>query len=115
MQSPLKGGEDPDTALGDHPTRSRDAGLSRLQRHPGRGTLEELGSGRVSATSALTAGLWGQRFISCCCRHQYSRTQAAHWESWSTQAHCAGGPGGVNTPSSEPAQRGYRVSVTRTA
>lgn len=53
-------GEDPDTALGDHPTGPRDAGVSRLQRDPGRSTLEELSSGRVSMTSALTAGLWGQ-------------------------------------------------------
>ena len=43
MQSPLKRGEHPDTAPGDHPTGSRDAGLSGLQRDPWCGTLEELG------------------------------------------------------------------------
>ena len=33
---------------------------------------------------------------------QYSRNQAPHLESWRTQVYYAGGPRGVNTPSSEP-------------
>ena len=37
-----------------------------------------------------------------CCRNQYLRNQAPHSESWRTQIYYAGGPRGVNTPSSEP-------------
>ena len=42
---------------------------------------------------------WG---LQKCCRNQYSRNQAPHLESWTTQVYYPGGPRGVNTPSSEP-------------
>ena len=45
------------------------------------------------------------------CRNQYSGNQASHSERWRTQVYYAGGPRGVNTPSSEPQQRGYRAFI----
>ena len=49
-----------------------------------------------------------------CCRNQYSRSQVPHSESWRTQIYYAGGPSGVNTPSSEPQTKGLRSFYTRT-
>ena len=46
--------------------------------------------------------------FSSCCRNQYSRKQAPHWESWRTQVYYAGGPRGVHTPSSEPQIKGLQ-------
>ena len=48
---------------------------------------------------AWLESLWS---LQKCCRNQYSRNQAPHSESWRTQVYYAGGPRGVNTPSSEP-------------
>ena len=48
---------------------------------------------------------WG---LQKCCRNQYSRNQAPHSESWRTQVYYAGGPRGVNTPSSEPRTKGLQ-------
>ena len=63
-------------------------------------------------------GLGGQAQKSSawwCYRNQYLRNQAPHLESWRTQVYYAGGPRGVNIPSSEPPQRGYRVLIHRQA
>ena len=49
-----------------------------------------------------------------CCRNQYSRNQAPHLKSWRTQVDYAGGPRGVNTPSSEPQTRGLQSFYTLT-
>ena len=49
-----------------------------------------------------------------CCRNQYSKNQAPHSESWRTQVYYAGGPIGVNTPSSEPQTKGLQSFYTWT-
>ena len=49
-----------------------------------------------------------------CCRNQSSRNQAPHLESWRIQVYYAGGPRGVNTPSSEPQTKGLQSSIKAT-
>ena len=49
-----------------------------------------------------------------CCRNRYSRNQAPHSESWKTQVYYAGGPGGVNTLSSEPRTKGLQSFYRQT-
>ena len=51
---------------------------------------------------------WG---LQKCCRNQYSRNQAPYVESWRIQVFYTGRPRGVNTLSSEPWTRGYRVFI----
>jgi len=48
-----------------------------------------------------------------CCRNQYSRNQAPHSESWRTQVYYICGPRELNTPSSEPKKKDYRVFINR--